>query len=273
MLNPAMFRSAVDRIAPGAARWYRQRRDRSRDYPALPTPWGFTLMGDLGLAQSRVDSHEADLFLEHLPKTDLVVDIGANVGLFTLLAASKGVPVVAVEPSPLNLDVLYRNLRANDMTAEVLPVALADGPGLADLYGAGQGASLRPGWAQVGSTFTTTVPTHSLDGLMADRAQGKRLFIKIDAEGFELPILRGAGRLMREVTPAPTWVVEIGLTENFAEGQNPDFADIFELFWAAGYTARCVQAPGQVVTPEDVRRWVSTGDRGFWNIDYVFSKD
>lgn len=267
------LRSTVDRVAPGVARIYRKYRDdHTRRYEqAAPTPWGFSLIGDEGLASSRASSHESDLFLQLLAQSDHVIDVGANVGLFTLLAASKGVPVTSIEPSPLNLDVLYRNLRLNAFQAEVLPVALADRTGLADLFGAGQGASLRKGWGGMASTYTTTVPVHTLDGLLTDRLQGRRLLVKIDAEGLELPILRGAARLIAN-SPAPTWVVEIGLTENFAGGVNPDFAAIFNLFWRAGYAATCVEQVDRPVTAEDVLGWVADGERGFWNINYVFRR-
>lgn len=265
------LRSVVDRVSPRLARTYRRYRDdHSRRYrESVPTPWGFTLLGDAGLASSRAASHEADLFLGLLAQVDHVVDVGANVGLFTLLAAAKGVPVTAVEPSPKNLDVLYRNLRSNNLSAEVLPVALSDRAGLADLFGAGQGASLRQGWGGMESTYKTTVPVHTLDGLMTDRLTGSRLLIKVDAEGAELPILKGAARLVA-ANPRPAWMVEVGLTENFKGKVNPDFEAIFDLFWAAGYTATCVEAAGRSVSRSDVQRWVAAGDRGFWNINYVF---
>ena len=216
-------------------------------------------------------SHEADLFVGILDEVAHVIDVGANVGLFTLLAASKGVPVTAIEPSAMNLATLYRNLQHNEFDVEVLACALGESPGLAALYGGGQGASLVPGWGGIRSTYINTVPVLTLDNLFADRFAHKKLLIKIDAEGAELPILKGAARLIAN-DAAPSWIVEIGLTENFSGTVNPDFSSIFELFWSAGYRAECVEVPSRVVTQVDIARWVADGDRGFWNINYLFTR-
>jgi len=236
------------------------------------TPWGFELYGDAYLAESRLDSGEAGIFVRLAGDADLVVDVGAHVGLFTLLARSRGVRVVAIEPSPMNLAKLYRNLRSNEADdVEVMPVALGDHVGLSDLYGGGQGASLRRGWGSIGSTYTTTVPLHTLDSLLLARMSGKRLLIKIDSEGSELPILRGAEGLLRR-EPAPAWIVEIGLTENFDGQVNPDFRAIFETFWDLQYTATCVEAAGRPVSESDIDTWIAQGDLGFQNINYLFEK-
>ncbi|WP_261556539.1 FkbM family methyltransferase [Frankia tisae] len=264
-------RRIVDRCTPQAAVLYRRYRDSHTRYkhPAI-TPWGFSLYGPPGLGASRQSSHEADLFLDLIGQTDRLIDVGANVGLFTILAASKGVPVSAVEPSPMNLAQLYRNLRLNQSEGvEVFPVAASDCCGLAELYGGGQGASLRPQWGGMAATYSNLVPAHTLDGLFADRLQSQRLLIKIDAEGMEFPILRGADRLLA-ADPSPTWIIEVGLTENFDGQVNPDFIAIFDLFWKHGYTSWCVEQPGRPVERNDVTAWVARGDRGFWNINYLF---
>jgi len=253
---------------------YRRYRDAHlpRYNKLAVTPWGFELYGDAYLAESREESGEAGTFMRLADEADLVVDVGAHVGLFTLLARSRGVPVVAIEPSPMNLAKLYRNLRSNEAEdVEVMPVALGDHVGLSHLYGGGQGASLRKGWGSIGSTYTTRVPLHTLDSLLYARTAGQRLLIKIDSEGSELPILRGAEGLLRN-DPAPSWIVEIGLKENFGGQVNPDFREIFETFWRLEYTATCVEAAGRPVSESDIDIWVLQGDLGVRNINYLFEK-
>jgi len=44
---------------------------------------------------------------------DVVIDVGANSGLYTLLGASLSKEVISVEPSPSNLEVLFHNIVAN----------------------------------------------------------------------------------------------------------------------------------------------------------------
>lgn len=269
----ARARRIVDQHSPQAAVLYRQYRDSHRRYKhPVDTGWGFSLYGDAELAASRRASHEAATFLDLIGKVDRLVDIGANVGLFTLLAATRGVPVSAVEPDAAGLRQLYRNLRLNQVSGvEVHPVAMSDFCGVADLYGSGQGASLRRGWGGMLATYSNVVPVHTLDDLFTDRLRGQRLLVKIDAEGAELPILRGAARLLA-ADSAPAWIVEVGLTENFGGRVNPDFATVFELFWDLGYSSWCVEQPGRPVKRGDVGDWVARGSRGFWNINYLFRR-
>jgi len=100
---------------------------------------------------------------------------------------------------------------------------------------------------------------------------GKRLLIKVDAEGSEMPILRGAQTLLAN-DPPPAWILEIGLTENFVGQLNPDFRRIFEVFWTFGYRATCVEAMGRPVFESDVDAWIAERNRGFWNMNYLFEK-
>lgn len=68
---------------------------------------------------------------------DVFLDVGANIGYFTVLAAASVGPqgrVFAVEPEPDNLALLRENLRLNDLSAEVLACALSDTAGEAALF-------------------------------------------------------------------------------------------------------------------------------------------
>ncbi len=66
---------------------------------------------------------------------DLVVDVGANIGLFSLWAHGRapGVRVLAIEPNPDVLPYLRLNLELNDVPAQVVPVAVTDRAGTATL--------------------------------------------------------------------------------------------------------------------------------------------
>jgi amino acid adenylation domain-containing protein/FkbM family methyltransferase len=65
----------------------------------------------------------------------VIVDVGANIGLFSLWAARQadGVRVVAVEPNPDTLPYLQANLELNSVAAEVVPMAVTDRSGTATL--------------------------------------------------------------------------------------------------------------------------------------------
>ena len=73
---------------------------------------------------------ETRAWIDLIPRNSdsLLWDIGANVGSFTIYAASSGINVVAVEPVPANLLLLSRNIDLNGLQARciVLPMAMSD---------------------------------------------------------------------------------------------------------------------------------------------------
>jgi FkbM family methyltransferase len=138
---------------------------------------------------------------------DVVVDVGANVGVFTLKAGRqtgrKG-RVIAFEPERKNYVWLCRNIGLNNF-CNVLPVnvAVTDFDGIADFYV--KDASVEHTLLPVTnlSYETRTVATRKirvrrllsvLNELGVDRVD----FLKIDAEGVELEVLRGAKRLLAD---------------------------------------------------------------------------
>jgi FkbM family methyltransferase len=125
---------------------------------------------------------------------DTFVDVGANVGYFTLLGSRTVGPtghVYAFEPVPATRSDLATNLRLNDATnVTVFEHALSNSPGQAtfsvgpvDHRGT---SSLR---SLTNSTEQITVATARLDDLLS--VQGKVSLIKIDVEGAELLVLEG----------------------------------------------------------------------------------
>lgn len=134
---------------------------------------------------------------------DVLIDVGAHVGLYTLLARSLGKQVVAIEPHPLNQRLLYQNLLANGWDdVECHGAAVGDRVGLIELHGAGTGASI----GGTGSVWATPITT--LDSIVGDRFGDRRIGVKVDAEGAELAVLSGAERLL---AAGCTWIVEVDL--------------------------------------------------------------
>ena len=123
---------------------------------------------------------------------DRVVDVGANVGLWTVHALDLGASVVAVEPDPLARAALARSLHVNGYRADVRPVALADREtdgvltaGLDDTNRLALDEDL-PGGRQ-------PVRVTTLDALLAEALPaGPVGGVKVDTEGAELLVLRGA---------------------------------------------------------------------------------
>ncbi len=264
----------VDAVPP-VARSYRYVRDVTHKLPTYETLFGFPITGDPYIDTSRQTSGEAGLFLEAIKTADLVVDIGANVGFFTLLAATNSVPVTAIEPDVANVEILLRNLQrvwsTLDVPVEVFPVALGAEPGVQTIFGTGQGASLIQGWGGIGATHARQTPVTTVDRVVADRlnATGEAAVIKLDVEGYELEVLRGSRRTLR-LDPSPTWIVEHGLTQNFSPSGNPNFRRLFEVFWSVGYAAYTVE--GSLVVEEDVDDWVRQGRVESADINFLFRR-
>jgi len=241
------------------------------------TPFGFKLSSGFHPAYEQMragtfEPEETRVILSELEKADRFVDVGANLGYYTCLALQQGRPVVAFEPQPQNLACLYNNLIANgwEDKAEVFPLALSEKPGLLSLFGAsGPSASLLPNWAGYSSRHQQTVPVSTLDAVLAGRFEGERIFIKVDVEGAEHQVLKGAIKTLAR-TPRPSWLMEVCLQEFHPDGANPDFQRIFDLFWSNGYRACTATGERREVSREDVRSWVAAGSSGAGTFNYLF---
>lgn len=251
-------RKPVDTFAPRLGLLYRSLRDVSTSQQSRPTIYGFTLAGGPSMAKSNFETEEIGVFLNLIDHHDALIDVGANVGFYSCLAASHGKHVLSFEPSDRNLKFLYRNLWENGFTsAEVFPVGLAKQRGLSCIYGFGGIASFVPGWAQAQKSRFSIVPVTTLDTVVASRFHGQKLFVKVDVEGFEFDVVSGALETLR-LEPRPTWLIEIILRHEVVPGGvNTRFADTFKLFWECGYQCRKLDSHSTPVSPEDVSRWVA----------------
>jgi FkbM family methyltransferase len=267
----SLIKNRIDTWAPEAGRLYRQWRDDcSANSAPIPTPFGFVLAGSSTMAGGVFEQEEIQIFLTYLQGATVCIDIGANVGLYSCLAASQGKHVVAVEPLSRNLISLYNNLESNVfLDVEVYPLGLSNTPGIQRLYGGGTGASFISGWAGASKHYYNVVPVTTLDIIAGSRFNNQHLLIKMDVEGYEDDVLRGAQHIL-DLTPKPTWLVEISLTEHFPTGINDNFSDIFEKFWQHGYEARTADQAQRVVRVQDVERWVTNRAVDFGSHNYLF---
>lgn len=137
---------------------------------------------------------------------DVVWDIGANMGCFTLPAAHKGAKVVAFEPDPFNQRLLSATIADNpDVDLALAPVAVGERDGTTGLRIARRGRSCNSlVGAQAGYDMggvREVIPVQSMTIDSAANAFGAPDFIKCDAEGAEAMILRGAARTLRDCRP------------------------------------------------------------------------
>jgi FkbM family methyltransferase len=132
-----------------------------------------------------------------------VIDIGANIGYFTILASRLAGPenrVFSFEPQANVVSKLRRNIEANALrNVEVFPYALSDKPGTVNFNVPPEGAeafgSMRSN-ERFKTVKTVEVETHRLDDVLDKLGNPKIGLVKMDAEGAELLILRGAEKLL-----------------------------------------------------------------------------
>lgn len=155
-------------------------------------------LADLGHAGSTYRG----LFEASLRPGMLVVDGGAHVGFYSLLAGHAGLPVLAFEPDPYNLRALQHNLAGT--TARIVPKALGDGPGRRAFYRSRGtiGSSFRrrePG------DFETIVEVTSLDAELRV-SDPDSLLVKLNIEGAERQALEGMRETLARCRDATMFV-------------------------------------------------------------------
>lgn len=143
----------------------------------------------------------AALIARQVPRNSTIIDVGANIGLSTILLARMTERVIAFEPSPPNVTFLHRNLERNGITnVEVRAAAASDKPGTLRFHVAqfGAGSHVVAAGHVSGETMTTVdVPAMTLDGTDFPPIA----VIKIDAEGHEPDVLAGARQLLMRDRP------------------------------------------------------------------------
>jgi FkbM family methyltransferase len=127
-------------------------------------------------------------------------DVGANVGDWTAIALQTAASArgVLFDPSTEACAALRRRFQANSI--EIVQAALADTVGEAVFYqepGAGTHSSLVSGFARAGSE-QRRVPVTTVDAEAAKRSIDRLDFLKVDCEGYDLHVLRGARTVLSQ---------------------------------------------------------------------------
>ena len=143
----------------------------------------------------------AAFLVRQVPLDATALDVGANIGLSTILLARVAKRVIAYEPSPPNVQFLRRNLELNGISnVEVRAAAVSSAGGTVRFHvmAFGAGSHVVAAGHVAGDSMTAAeAPAVALD----DEALPPVGFIKIDAEGHEPDALAGARRLLARDRP------------------------------------------------------------------------
>ncbi len=149
--------------------------------------------GLTGNVYAGLHEFEEMAFLLHLLRPeDCFVDVGANSGSYTLLAAGVvGARAIAFEPVPQSRERLEANLRLNglDHRVDVISKGVGEAPDVVSFTLANGCKNHVATQEEVSEEPTFTVEVTTLDEALSEH---EPTLIKIDVEGYELPVLRGA---------------------------------------------------------------------------------
>ncbi|MFQ5765675.1 MAG: FkbM family methyltransferase, partial [Rhodospirillales bacterium] len=144
-------------------------------------------------------------WIEGFTAADVLYDVGANVGAFTLYAAkARAVRVVAFEPNPFTYRVLVRNLHLNDVAELVTPLCLAanDATGARPLFLKGTEAGSVGHHLDEGDSddegLRVQALAYALDDVAAIAGIPRPTHVKIDVDGIEAAVLEGGRRLLSD---------------------------------------------------------------------------
>jgi FkbM family methyltransferase len=133
------------------------------------------------------------IYATALPPQAVVIDVGANIGAFSIAAALAGAKVLSFEPFPANFAVLKRNIERSRVRADVFPLAVSSHPESRELFLPDRDDfvgrfSLHPGRG----ARTIKVDCTSLDDIVRDNRLERVDLLKLDCQGSEYEILFGA---------------------------------------------------------------------------------
>jgi FkbM family methyltransferase len=173
------------------------------------------------------DKNQRKLFCDAIKPGSIVLDVGANIGVYTLLAAKRGARVFAIEADPRNLGMLRWHVHVNgfDDRVTILPMAAGARKGTVTLY------RFQGNWGHsnlYGGTDPVQVPCRTIDSLNLPPID----LCKMDIEGSELHALQGMVATIRR-SPHMKLLAEyaeaLGTTPELMEFIGARFAPVFAI--------------------------------------------
>ena len=176
-------------------------------------------------------------FIENNVKQGTIfIDVGANIGYYSMLVASLGLSeVIAIEPSPRTYKDLKRNIEHNLMERNIKPFNIAIGSKdetCQFVTSLGPKDHIKP--TNQKDYGVETVPTQvtTLDNLVQNIAKGKNVdFIKVDIEGAEFEFLKGAEKTIQQCKP----ILLMEIKENDLKKYDVTPSEIFQFMADLNY--------------------------------------
>jgi FkbM family methyltransferase len=251
--------------------------------PGLPRPLHLYVHGEQDRFVSRRiraegiwEPFETSLVLRLLRPGDVCVDVGANVGYFSVLAASvvgaQGA-VFAFEPDPDNYRLLQANVALNDQDhcITAIEAALSDATGEGQLFLSAD--NLDDHQVYAGDEQRNSVHIALLDGGQSLAGRLQRIdLLKVDTQGSEYQVMTGLVPLLTKLAQPPRIIIELtphSLRRAGASGRAliELLATLGQPMWIIDHIEGCLAAS----SAEELALWCDNWDtvaeaRGFMNI-------
>ncbi|MFN7674455.1 FkbM family methyltransferase [Flavobacterium sp.] len=204
------------------------------------------------LIWNNFEKDETDYMCKVLKKGDVFVDIGSNIGLFSLIASkivgNEG-KVICFEPSPLTYTRLKENVTINNYNnLDVRNLGLSDSIGELAFYVSNNGYDAWNSFSPSADNkleLSIKVPVSTLDFELSDIDKSKIKLVKIDVEGWEKFVLQGAKDFLINFNP----IVMVEFTEQNTFNSGYPVHEIYDIMNSYGYTWYRLQK-GELVLEE-----------------------
>jgi len=167
---------------------------------------------------------------------DIVIDVGANVGYYTLKWASdvgENGKVVAIEADPNSCEILKENCRLNKISnVEIFNYAASEKKEIVTLYTSKTHSGTNSIFSSKAKNSSIKVSSITLDELLSDNFLEIN-WIKIDVEGAELQVLKGSSKILQKTQNIIIELHEHILNQN---GQKPQ--DIMDILKERGFKTK-----------------------------------
>jgi FkbM family methyltransferase len=200
--------------------------------------------------------NDMGFLLHFLRSEDIFVDVGANIGSYSVLAAGVvKAKVISLEPLPGTFAKLQRNLRYNELETLVEAHCCAAGAGSAELNFSADRDTMNQVVADNYPGKSIKVPVRPLDEIL----EGKMAVMwKVDVEGFEPEVMAGAQSVLRQAS----------LQAVLLEGQQPEVEAAMQ---AAGFSRAHYEPLQRSLRPAS--RDEPGGQNALWIRDFAFVEE
>ena len=165
-------------------------------------------VGELIASTGQYEPYESKLLIKNIKEGDIVIDVGANIGYYTLLFAKKvgeNGKVYAFEPDPVSFAILEKNIKDNKFrNVEAFNIALSDKRESLPLFISSENLGDHRLYDDHKiKRKKTTVKTNTLDVFFTGKEfeKNKVSLIKIDTQGYESFVIKGAQELIKNQKP------------------------------------------------------------------------